>query len=197
MIQYRVVAVPERLERAEALAAVTGGVVVVDSGRHGAFRNHVRALESATSGSHVVVLEDDAILCGDFTKHVERLVRERPDHLLGLYVGRSHPRRVQPVLAEVTSRAGWVDDAFVCEALRWGVGYVMPRADVPAVLEGLAAGDQHAWLHTDKRIGAWHAARGRLLYPIPSPVDHDVSVPSTLSRGKSGRVAWVHCGEAS
>lgn len=194
MIQYRVVAVPQRLEAAMNLAAKVDGQVVLDEHGVGAFQNHLRALKSVESGTHAVILEDDAILCPDFMEHVERLIRERPDHLLGLYVGRSHPKRVQPLLAELVEDSGWLDDPLLTAALRWGVGYVMPTRDIPAVLELAAQGDQHAWMNTDRRIGAWHASQGLLSYPLPSPVDHDDSLPSMTSGNRSVRVAWVHCG---
>lgn len=194
MIAYRVVAIPERRERAEALAASVGAEIIWDETHRGTFPTHVRAIQSAPGSSHVVVLEDDAVLCPDFTAHVEALVSQRPEHLLGLYVGRAHPVKVQDVLAEVveTSHA-WLDDPRVTDHLRWGVGYVMPTSDVPAVVEALQAGSQHKWLHADKRLGSWHAAHGRLSYPFPSPVDHDDTVRSTTSRSKRGRVAWAHC----
>lgn len=194
MIAYRVVAVPERLDRAMDLAGRVGGQVVLDESRVGTFHNHVRALASVESGTHAVVIEDDAILCPDFTSHVARLVAERPNHLLGLYVGRSHPRGVQLALTELTeSGPSWLDDSRVTDRLWWAVGYVMPAADIPTVLEHLGRGEQHAWIETDKRIGSWHASQGRLSYPFPSPVDHDDSLPSTTSHGRSVRVAWAHC----
>lgn len=195
MIAYRVVAVPERIEQASALAERVGGVVVLDDEHAGAFPNHARALASAAGATHVVVLEDDAIVCDDFTAHVERLIVERPDHLLGLYVGRVAPRKPQPVIAELVALTpAWLDHPDLTENLWWAVGYVMPGTDIPAVLEQLGAADQHPWVETDKRIGRWHTDRGRLSYPFPSPVDHNDSLPSTSSRSEHGRVAWAHCG---
>ena len=193
-LEVRVVAVPERGARAESLAKRTGGHVILDEDHAGAFPNHLRALISATDGTHLVVLEDDAILCPDFADHVARLAHERPDHLLGLYVGRSHPQRVQEhIETAMTSGPEWLDDPRITDELRWAVGYVMPVKDIQAVLDRLSQGSQHAWVNTDRRIGAWHAAQGRLSYPFPSPVDHDDSLPSTTSQGRSMRVAWAHC----
>lgn len=197
MIAYRVVAVPARLERARALAAATGGEIVLDTEGLGTMANHQRALVSgaASGASHVCVLEDDAIVCGDFLTHVARLVAERPDHLLGLYVGRVAPRTPQPAIAQaVTTSPAWLDDPVIVDRLRWAVGYVMPASDVPAVLASLPPGG-HPWFDTDKRLGRWHAEQGRLSYPFPSPVDHDDLVPSTTTRGRTGRVAWAHCKE--
>lgn len=204
MIACRIVAVPERLERARELAVLAGGEVILDEHHVGAFRNHQRALQSAGDATHVVVLEDDAIVCPDFIPHVQRLVAERPDHLIGLYVGTGHPKMVQPALEEVTAAApAWLDDPRITDRLRWAVGYVMPTTDVPDVLAHLATLSQHSWLDTDKRIGSWHAARGRLSYPFPSPVDHDDELVSITNpqnrycRGATGvkkrRVAWMHC----
>lgn len=195
MIAYRIVAVPEREERARHLSNAIGGQVILDRDHDGAFPNHLRALESAGTATHVVILEDDAIVCSDFIEHVERLIAERPDHLLGLYVGRMFPQRPQAMIGElVTSAPRWLDHPHVTDRLRWGVGYVMPVADIPAVLEHLAAGGQHPWMDTDGRIGRWHANQGRLSYPFPSPVDHDDNLPSTTSQHDHGRVAWEHCG---
>jgi len=193
-LAYRVVAVPERIEHARALADRLGADVVLDERHEGTFPNHLRALGSVQSGTHAVILEDDAILCPDFETHVARLVAELPDHLLGLYVGRSHPKRVQPAIERLTAvRPSWLDDPEVQSALRWAIGFVMPVADIPAVLDHLASGDQHPWINTDKRLGAWHAERGLLSYPFPSPVDHNDELPSTTVHGRSVRVAWQHC----
>lgn len=195
MIAYRIVAVPERHARATALAELVGGQVVLDEHHDGTFPTHLRALQSAGEASHIVVLEDDAIACPDFAEHVEDLVRQRPTHLLGLYIGRSHPARPQELLAELTSAApAWLDDPRITDRLRWAVGYVMPTRDIPDVLAALD-GPQHAWLNTDVRLGRWHAARAALSYPFPSPVDHDDSIPSTTTRCRSNRVAWQHCRE--
>lgn len=196
MIAYRVVAVPERLDRATALAARVGGEVVLDERHEGTFPTHLRALQSGGGASHVAVLEDDAITCHDITSHVAALVQQRPTHLIGLYVGRSHPARPQALLAELAAAApAWLDDPRITDRLRWAVGYVMPAIDIPDVVATLG-GPQHAWLHTDVRIGRWHAARGLLSYPFPSPLDHDDKLPSTTTRGRSERVAWQHCREA-
>src|SRR5690606_28007961 len=100
----------------------------------------------------------------------------------------------QPVLSElVPTGPRWLDDSRVTDTLRWGVGYVMPVADVPTVLAALPT-STHPWLDADKKLGRWHAARGLLSYPFPSPVDHDDELPSTTSQHKRGRVAWEHCG---
>jgi hypothetical protein len=189
LISFRVVAVPERLERATAIADAVGGEVILDAHRDGAFPTHVKALLSGT-GTHTVVVEDDAILCPDFVAHVQSLIWERPDHLLGLYVGRVRPHAPQQYIAP---QLGWLDHPGLVEQLWWGVGYVMPTRDIPAVVDELMQGNQHPWVHTDRRIGLWHARRGRLSYPFPSPLDHDDSLPST-GFGGDGRVAWEHCG---
>lgn len=194
MIVYRVVAVPERIGRARVLAVAVGGEVVLDENHEGTLHTHLRALRSAGDATHLVVLEDDAIVCGDFTQHVARLIEERPEHLLGLYVGRLFPKRPQAMIGElVLSAPRWLDHPRVTDRLGWGVGYVMPVADIPAVLSHVEAGGQHAWLNADVRIGRWHAARRLLSYPFPSPVDHDDELPSMTSQHSRGRVAWAHC----
>lgn len=193
-LAVRIVSVPERSVQAAALQRAFGGRVIVDEHHGGTFPNHLRALASVEDATHAVILEDDAIPCPDFLTHVARVIDERPDHLLGLYVGRSHPKRIQPLLAELTGGAhAWLDDPRITDRLRWAVGYVMPTPDIPAVLHHLSLGGQHPWIGTDTRIGAWHAAQGRLSYPFPSLVDHDDALPSTTSRGRSGRSAWAHC----
>jgi len=190
----RVVAVPERASQAHRLAGMVGGTVVMDTNHDGAFPNHVRALQHTGDATHVVVLEDDAIPCGDFRDHVADIIAERPDHLLGLYVGRTAPKKPQPLLAEITVDGGeWLDHPELVDRLRWGVGYVLPTVDVPVVLQHVGTLSQHAWLNTDVRMGSWHAAQGRLSYPFPSLVDHDDDLPSTTSTHRRGRVAWRHC----
>lgn len=195
MIDVRIVAVPERLQRAEQLAHATGGSIILDTDGIGAFRNHINALRSATA-SHVVVLEDDAILCPDFTEHVAGLVAERPHHLIGLYVGRHRPPKVQQALAHLDLTVDqWLDSPDVVWKLHWAVGYVMPTADIPDVVR-MAEADAETSIsaHTDRRLGLYHAAEGRLSYPIPSPLNHDISIRSAITRNRRGkRVAWRHC----
>lgn len=194
MIAYRVVAVPERLQRANMLAEAVHGDVILDAMRVGTLTNHVRALQSAGDATHVVVLEDDAIVCNDFVAHVARLIMARPNHLIGLYVGRVAPRKPQPVIEElVKAEPAWLDHPDMQDKLRWAVGYVMPVADIPDVIASLPA-NPHKWLDADKKLGAWHAHHGSLSYPFPSPVDHDDTVRSTTSKHGRGRVAWTHCG---
>lgn len=196
MIAYRVVAVPERIEHARRLADATGAELVIDHTHEGTFANHIRALASVADASHVVVLEDDAIVCADFISHVERLIEERPLHLLGLYVGRGHPVQPQPLIAEVVQQApAWLDHPGITNRLRWAVGYAMPTADIAEVLAHLELDGpgRHPWQQTDVRIGRWHAARGRLSYPFPSPIDHNDNIASTTSTHGKGRTAWAHC----
>jgi len=195
-LAIRIVSTPERAGLADALQHRIGGEIIVDPGCRGTFGNHKAALASVTDATHAVIVEDDAIPCPDFIEHVEHLIAERPTHLIGLYVGRSRPQRIQPILEPLVAQADWwLDDARVTDRLRWGVGYTMPAADIPAVLEHLNSGSQHAWIAADSRIGAWHADRGLLSYPIPSPLDHNDDVPSTTSRHGQGRRAWAHCSE--
>jgi hypothetical protein len=190
----RVVAVPERASQAQALAASVNGQVVMDEHHDGAFANHLRALASVADATHVVVLEDDAIPCADFLDHVAEIIAERPDDLLGLYVGRTAPKQPQPLLEELTSSGmSWLDHPELTDRLRWAVGYVMPAVDVPAVLEHAPKLSTHPWLHTDVRIGSLHASQGRLSYPFPSLVEHNDELPSMTSTHRRGRVAWHHC----
>ena len=206
VFDIRIVAHTSRANRAHRLAAWLHShqsaervSISIDDGTLGAFGNHRRSLlgahedaEYAPVGrTHALILEDDALPCIDLLDAASHAVAERPDHLLGLYVGRHKPTNLQAVIELAVSAADangsdWLD---VGGGTLWGVGYVMPISNIPAVV---ARADEldNVGMGADLRIGHWHAERNRLSFPWPSLVEHGDLPSLSGSFRPRGRVAW-------
>ncbi len=184
-----------RERQAVELAVSLGATLHMDNGTLGVYGNHRRALTAAAESGRqsALVVEDDALPCTDLLDAAEWYAEQRPDHMLGLYVGRSKPRGLQHAIerwiAEHDSTEQWLDAPAIQRRLWWGVGYVVPTADIPNVI---TTADRTCGL-ADLRLGAWHHRNRRVSYPWPSLVDHaDVpSVNNESIRRPTGRVAWM------
>lgn len=130
----------------------------------------------AAGATHLVQLQDDVIPAPNFWPAAAALVAAYPDELLGLET--AHP--VAPTLASD-------DDEFVrilttADGLI-GVGWIMPIPLVRKFLEwrrtALREGAIEA-ITEDTLMGVWCLATGRRVYhPIPTLIDHDLSLEST------------------
>ena len=161
----------------------------MDSGFLGEWKNHRRALEWgwAQDVSHVVVLQDDAVLVDGFMDHVQEAASRRPEDLFGLYVGTGRPHAAA-VLGAVDvarrSRASWI----VTDGLIWGVGIVFPVKMINPFLTWCAR--THSRLPYDQRITAWcRETRTRVSHTWPSLVDH-ADVPSVI-KGRARHLETV------
>jgi hypothetical protein len=171
------------------------GRASMDDGTLGVYGNHRRALQASlwqTGASHTLILEDDALPVPTLLDDAATLAAERPDHLIGLYVGQLYPAPLQAVIRYAIRRADqtgahWLPLA--TDTLRWAVGYVVPIMDIPAMLD---RADQLVSIPADRRLGDWHGSRGRVSYSWPSLVDH--ADGERLHREspprRPGRVAW-------
>jgi hypothetical protein len=144
---------------------------------------------SETSATHCVFLQDDAVVAPDFWGHLRDLVLARPRDILGLQV--AHP--VAGVLAEEGYQWFSTADALV------GVGYVVPRDVLREFLvwrAGLNSGAlEPGGLTEDTMLGLYAMVSGRhVFHPIPTIVDHDVSLASTFGNdsheNRRSRVRW-------
>lgn len=136
--------------------------------------------------THVVYLQDDVrVVPGRFWPSLWALLALYPDELVGLET--IHPRASTFALGG--SRAYRVRDCCI------GVGYVWPRhlrARLlqqflgfresrlrPGAFEELTS-DGHVALSEDTLMAVWaHATEHKVLSPLPTIIDHDLSVPST------------------
>jgi hypothetical protein len=116
-----------------------------------------------------VVLQDDAILCDQFTIHLRRALEFAPETVVSLYVGTGRPqqKRVEKAVRQAdVVRSAWL----MAPALFWGVAVAMPtRLVSPFLLWGQMSANEAY----DRRIGSFITRRNQQVwYTWPSLVDH-------------------------
>jgi hypothetical protein len=139
--------------------------------------------------THVLFLQDDVRVCPGFWDCLAALVERFPENLLGLET--IHPQAARWALQGY--RAYRVRDCCI------GVGYVWPRALLrddflpwtrTALLPGVRASMEptgYVTLSEDTLMGCWaHARDQRIVSPLPTLIDHDLSLPSTYGHGSDG-----------
>lgn len=182
MITTVVVAHVARLDEATRLAMELGAQVTVDDGTLGAGGNHREALRLglATGADHVLALEDDALPVDGLLDHVAHAIDERPDQIIGLYVGRQRPKaeRVEDAVRRADEQgASWL----TYPGLLWGVATVWP-----ATLAREFLGVEHGLNLWDAHVNRWCRERGHeVAYCWPSLVDHHDG--ATLISGRPAR----------
>lgn len=187
MIGVCVCAHPARLDRAEALAAKVGGVVVVDEEPDDApvllrsARTHDRAWRAAAALGHdwSVVLEDDAVPVDGFTTALNAALSASGRALVSLYLGDApmRQRASQAAKRAEESGASWIDHY----GLLWGVGVALPTDAVGSMLESVRIADRRYLNPYDERLSIWANGKLPIRYVWPSLVDHldDVSLIGT------------------
>lgn len=120
-----------------------------------------RALLAGT-GSHVCVIQDDAILSEGFLESVNRLVEFSGDHPVGLWA--RSPAAEAAV--ELGVKSWWSGDG-----PNWNVASIFPSAHVPDLI---AYGDSRRLAYDDPRIRLFYlnVAKTDCWYTLPSLVDH-------------------------
>lgn len=137
--------------------------------------------------THCLFLQDDALLAPDFQHQLGKLVKKHQNEIIGLQV--AHPAAM--FAAENGHTWMTTADALV------GVGYLLPKHVLEEFLgwrSNLKEGAVEA-ISEDTLVGLFALCTGRKIYhPLPTLVDHDVSVPSTyLNDGhvnRQSRCRW-------
>jgi len=188
-----------RSDEAYALMAATGAVYMsLDNGNLGCSGNHFRvwrhlAERWAPHVGYLVVLEDDAVPCENFTDQLAAALALQFSPIVSLYLGRQRPPHLQYMIGPATKRAdqrdaSWIVSRHVLHAVGLAV-----RADL--VADMLAHLDRE--LPIDDAIDEWaNRHRYRVAYTWPSIVDHAdgetlLKHPDGIAR-EPGRVAWKH-----
>lgn len=209
IVDIAIQAHPIRLEMANTLASQIGGRVVLDPDPDNPiaspWRTYRRCLESApVKATHLLVIQDDAIVCEGFRDVVEAVVSARPDRLIVLCVCGNPGRHRLAVQTACQRGESWVD----LENAHWlpVVATVWP---VETARDLLVWVDEQAYpsafIADDEICGRY--IRARRIVPcatVPSLVDHADLVPSIISRrqrngSNPGRQAVIfvdeHCDE--
>jgi hypothetical protein len=157
--------------------------VVEDPGgeRPDTWRTHRACLDAMPArASHLLVLQDDAIVCGRFAARLREAVRAHPEQLLALFVP-GFPflaRRLEQQRGRGEPFATLLPAAFVPL-----VALVYPRHHVEALrayVDGSSWPRAHRMGTADDAVVAGYVRANRLsvIATVPSLVDHDDSVPS-------------------
>lgn len=141
-----------------------------------------------------VLLQDDAVVCENFLKGLERALAFAPqDAVVSPYLGTGRNVAIRwEAMAGAAEKAGasWVRSL----KLMWGVCIALP---VPLIPEMIAYADRRHGVPDDMRVAGWAERTGReVWYTWPSLVDH-LPVPSLTKHRAVDRVARrFHSGSA-
>jgi hypothetical protein len=194
------VAIQHHRARADLLPRLVDGlggldvVVCVDDGDGppNPWRGHLACLEAFSSeikkNSHLVVIQDDALVCEAFECHLHCALEAEPDAVLVLFLA-GYPR-----LSAITARRAYdAGDDFSpihqrdCVPV---VGVSYPAELVADVLAWSAGYRGRVSRSDDFMLGQWARQRKvRVLATVPSLVEHPDDVPSLIGNGvgASGR----------
>lgn len=149
-----------------------------DTGRRSLLAHHPKA-------THHLVIQDDAIPCRNLLPGLRRAIEHSGEHPLCLYIGKVRPKQriVSPAVKHILREGGcWM----AAEGPWWGVGVVVPVADIPEIV---AFGDRaKQYQNYDKKIEKFYSRRKiACWYSVPSLVDHrPVDENPSLVAGRHG-----------
>lgn len=166
-LHVAIMAHQDRAHLYEPLAEKLGAEPLVDDGSLGRWGNGRRCLQSYDSAaSHVMVVQDDAVVPVDLVDGVTWALEHLPPSILCLYSGRLRAwRRIHGHHAKPPC---WLQ----MRNIQWGVALVVPTADVTRIV---TLGDRLVKMDNyDARLGEANMRTAKLpvLYPSPSWVDH-------------------------
>lgn len=176
--------------------AIDGPVSVVWDEGAGAWDTAVRAWQARDRSARFhVVVQDDAVPCQEFRRHLRNTLQD-PLACYGLYYGGNVGHMRTRAIREL--RAG--SREVIHERLYWGVGIALPTAFVGPMLRWER---EQTWpdgwkgARSDSRVGRFCMAHGiPVRYPLPSLLDHRVgrSLVREYPQRPEERVALWHHG---
>lgn len=193
-VSMALMAHPRRAALVDELRAQVPDAEVVWDKHHSLWDTGRRALLAHDpQADYHVVLQDDAVLCAEFTDGIRHALAAVPDgHPVSFYVGQVRPNEPfvrRQVNAALKGGAPWI----VMKGPWWGVAIAVPTADVPELVEH---GDISNLRSYDVRISDFYNRQGiDCWYTQPSLVDHraDVDSLTTTRRGRP-RQAFLFAG---
>ena len=153
--------------------------------------------------SHVVVLQDDVLVCENFAPAVERIAERWPDHPVVLFLA-----KLPPHIARLSVKASKRKETYVRTLLRVNdfmpvVGVLWPCHKAAEFLawaeEAKLPGYPRITRSDDAVAGRWAAStRQEIIFTVPSLVQHPDTEPSLIGRKRAwgkdgGRVALMFC----
>lgn len=174
---------PNRESMARALAGRIGGEIVVDpdpSGPRSAWRTYRRCLETTPiDATHRLIVQDDAVVCRDFSIAARNAIAAQPDRVLLFFVGGS-PRRYADAVMKACER----DDLFVeLDAKHWCpvVATAWPRRLISTLIEYDDSNRNRFVLADDEICGRFlREVDEHPVATVPSLVEHPDEVKSLV-----------------
>ena len=183
---------PKRALMGAALAQKVGGTVVTDPApdeKVSPWRTYRRALElTPRDATHRLILQDDMIVCHDFTRIATRALEHRPDSIVMFCVCGEPNEWTRPILNACSRDETWVrlrpDRYIPVLATCWPVRLVRPLL---TYVDG-----QNRWpkdFVADDEIAGDFARSLREMRRacVPSLADHPVTQPSIIRKGEPQR----------
>lgn len=158
------------------------------------WRTYRVALEraAATSSTHHLVIQDDALPCPGLLDAAHHAARWRPDAILCLFVNDLAVQTSHRIRDAAARGAGWAPVAG--EAFLPTVATVWPAELAAAALAGTAPPDPARPQADDGVLGDWvRAERLSVWATVPNLVQHDEDAPSTFLGHRDGRQRWATC----
>ncbi|UDL15344.1 glycosyltransferase [Gordonia phage Kudefre] len=190
-----VLAVPSRLQQAQALSDQLESHLLIDSTCQ-ASTAHALAWECAAeymeADDWVGVVEDDAILADGATRvDIEAMLNASPTDIVSGYLGRARPADAQPLIDQALKH----DPHYLVTYRLLHHVAVFTRAKHAADIASYLR--KYSKFPCDEALGLWAQSAGLpIAYSVPSQFDHMDSEPVILGRTVTGnpqepRIAWV------
>lgn len=155
-----------------------------------------RALQAHGGSDFHIVIQDDAVVSPGLVAGVRAMLAVLPPGVpIGLYYGSVRPRRSYHRYMYEAAKAEGARWIVLPESPMWGVGLVIPTADVAGIIE---LGDTVTSTNNyDTRVATYYQrCHVEQWFPIPSPVDHRIAGDSLVpGRGNHERVAHESLGD--
>lgn len=205
-IAVRVQSHPSRRDFRERLLNGLDGLLIQvvedDSKPPNPWSGYQKCLSDLRGYSHVLVIQDDAIVCKDFPETINRIVVAKPHRVVSLFVGGLRNRTTRS-FTEAIGREDRYGEIYFRD-IHHVVAVLWPAQLAKAFLDWSRTHDLPGIPNPrsdDAVFGAWaRNTKNRVLCTVPSLVQHPDDVKSTVGlrdrAGKDrGRVAAFYIGD--
>lgn len=156
--------------------------IFLDHKGYGTEGNHWRAITAPTNATNIVIIEDDAVLCKDFSRRVPLVIGKKRNQIISFYLGTGRPEVYQPIVDRKLEMMDADDEFIELDNLIHGVCYVIPRERVLKMnYAHIDLGSDFRNMGIDFYIGWLNRKIGyrSIWYSVPSLADHLDNEPVT------------------
>jgi hypothetical protein len=150
------------------------------------WRNYLRCLSDLPESGHIVILQDDAIVCRNFSPAVERIVAARPENPICLFLPGGKVTYTSRFFLQAQA-AGQHYTELIFRDFFPAVGVIWPIPKVKVFLQWLETancpGLRKPWTSDDAVLGEWQKqTKEKILVTIPCLVEHPDDTESIVGR---------------